>query len=289
LGFVEPYEREKIFSILTIANLTEMQRRGVIETRSEKHKADEIRARLGGRIVLPTYFIDPLKSGIDVFVRSNFMARGIILKGEQLYEGNHQHKARIRQKKKLIRNGERLLDTPTGFWARDWSSLLRNVDAKKEVIVYEGPMDVGTFGRMRPDYKDTGFSNVGYNYRFLLPFLRFLGMAGDENSPGQGFRMGIESIFLANDWDKTGTLKFFDRKEKLKIAFPKVEVHPIHDLLPDDIRNIVPPYDLELLNMPDKSDQNLRGEKLDMNDLINAEAENNPIFRPIRHKYAYRP
>jgi hypothetical protein len=292
---VKPIDRDDLFSILTINTLTEMHRRGIFQTRSEEHRAngDEVDARLGGRIILPTYFVDPSKSGIDAFVRSNYIARGIVLDGQPLFGGHHQLKARIRQGK-LVRDGIRLLDTPTGFWARDWEKLVMKVDSTKKIIVYEGPMDAGSLGRICPDYKDMGFANIGFNYHHLFPFLRFLGIRGDKYPENQGLHLNIENIYLAHDWDATGAKNFGERIIGLRKFFGKEigRVYPIHKLLPQEVLDVVPPYNPKLYYKGEESGEQrgrFYGLKIDLNGLINAEAETNPALKPIRDKYAYKP
>jgi len=289
-------DRRTISSILTTGALDEMRRRGVIESKrrlkDDQGVVREPKIKLGGRLILPTYFIDPSRKGLASIVRSNMNARGIILDGEELFEGNPHHKARIRQGE-LIRNGVRLLNTPAGFWARDWPRFLDAISEKKEIILSEGPMDPPSFGRMNHEYRDNVLTNIGFNYHYLFPALRYFGMFGDENSPGQGFGMGIKRIFLAYDFDLTGARKFHDRVQKLGILFPKVEVLSIHTLLPEDVLAVVPPYDIGLFSKgdanKDQEDGLFFGTKLDFNGIINISAEADPVLKLLREKYAYRP
>jgi hypothetical protein len=139
-------------------------------------------------------------------------------------------------------------------------------------------------------------TNIGLGHNELVAFLRWLGVDGDKVKEGRELHYKIKRVVFALDFDAAGANAFGKKRERLIAEFPGLEVVPVHDLLPDDVRRIIPPFDYNLF----KAGGKYEGFKLDLNDLIKSHEEGwqdqNGIsedvglaIEQIREKYRYKP
>lgn len=267
IGIVSVADQTKVLEILKVGALREMKMRGIIgASKVGEH-------RLGGRLLLPTRWLEEIGENDYQFATANFIGRGIVIDGQSIYQGSKQHKAYVRQRGKVT-EGRRLRSTPAGFWIRDPDSFLR--DQSETVFVFEGPLSAASFCRIRQEYKQSVIANLGTGFRELIALLHWLGVEGDKDWQDRlvGRKVRINTVCLAGDFDKGGTGFFLRTKKHLESTFRGLEIVPVHNFLPPEIKDVVPPYEPSLF----ESGGLLENEKLDMNDLI---------LGPFR-KYAFR-
>lgn len=244
---------EKVFRILNIQTLMAMKMRRILEPGNKKTGTED-KNRLGERIILPTYWISDVNRGSRALVQANFNARGIVLDGQKRFNDQDHHKA--------ILTGKKTLTTPAGFYFRDPEMFLLSV--RDTVVVTEGPFNGATLSRITPDLADITLTNVGLGYRELIAFLRWLGVKGDNKKDERGMNLNINTIYLSFDFDLPGSKSFMTKGNHLRQAFPGIKVRPVHELLPKEVRSIVPAFSHKLF----EEGKRFAGFKLDLNDLV---------------------
>jgi hypothetical protein len=256
-----PELRDEILRTFTAGNLREMSLRGIISSRRRKDEQRHGVDTLGGRILFPTHWISSSSNELAI---SNWIGRGVEIGGVTLYEGVKQHKVRLGKRRK--EGG--ILPTPTGIWIKDKEFIL----SAKEIVVVESPLNGASLGRMTPQYSKNCIAVVGTGYRELVAFLKWINFGSQEN--------GI--IYLGNDYDKGGVEAYLRTKEHIETLFPSVKVLPVRDILPDDIKPIIPPYDLELFTIDNETGTAgpLLGQSLDLNEIL--------TLPGLGRKYAFR-
>lgn len=274
-GIPNPEQRSSVLNGLNLRALLAMRTRGILDTKY----------RLGGRIILPTYWISSTKEGQAALVQSNFNARGIEIDGETQYREQPHHKAYL--------SGRRNAATPVGFYIGDVEKFF--LDLQDYLIICEGPFNSASLRRLQPALPEVTVTNVGLGYRELIAFLRWLGVDKDTSKEGRGLSHKIKTVFLAFDFDQAGATGYIKRAERLKAVFPNLDIRPIHELLTNDVRPIVPEFNPDLFAEGGK----FHGFKLDLNDLLMPHDSEWPIknaidldtvraIEEIRREYAFR-
>lgn len=271
VGQLPSADQIELKEMLNLRRIREMGNRGIIgKTKEGWHRG-------AGRLLLQTFWPDQTREDCPL-VPANLTTRGITRGRTALYKGKPYGKGFLRQSRKTVeREGRtiRLQATPVGVWFPDRDAFLTQVSTRKEVAVWEGAFNHGSFARMRPDLKDMCFTMSGTGYRQLIAFLRWLGVAGDRFS--QGLNLGIEGLWVGYDWDWGGATDFERNTRELKMAFPSLEILPVTPLLPPEVQAIVPGHDPKLF----QEGGPYYNKKLDLNDVLR---------RPgIREKYGYHP
>jgi hypothetical protein len=266
LETLPPDLRDDVSRTFSLGNLRDMSLRGIISER--KRKDGTLRDdTLGGRLLFPTHWASsPNQLGI-----ANWIGRGVETGGVALYKGVKQHKVRLGKQKREENIRKIIHPTPAGVWLRDKDFITR----AKEIVVLESPLNGASLGRIAPNYSKNCIAVVGTGYRELIAFLKWIRFGSGEK----------KTIYLGNDYDEGGTITFIRTKEHLKSAFPDaVDVLPVRDILPDDIKPIIPPYDLKLFEYEDEEKKKkvkapLYGQSLDLNEIL--------TLPDLGRKYAY--
>ncbi|MFC1653341.1 hypothetical protein ACFL1M_00660 [Patescibacteria group bacterium] len=255
-----PPQIEAIDKILTLENIQSMRNRGIIGRNKVGNE------RIGGRLVLPTYWLKYLKSGYQ-FTMANVNARGIYFGEESMHQGDPHFKAFVRSSQR-VRDGRKMRQTPPGFWMPDPKRFTENLG--DTIFIFEGPLNQLSFNQISPEYRDSCITVSGTGYRQIIALLRWLGVCGDHINPQQTLGKGIKRVVLASDWDKGGAEAFKRNRSHIMSAFHEVDVLPINYFLPEDIRTILP-FPI-ITNFSPKTQQNAQGSyfgfKLDLNDVI---------------------
>lgn len=256
--------RDDVSRTFSLGNLREMFLRGIVSGRKRKSgiAGDDT---LGGRILFPTYWIS---SSANQLAISNWIGRGVELGGVTLYEGVKQHKIRLGKQKKEKDIRKIVYPTPTGIWFRDKEF----ATSARELIIVESPLNGGSLGRILPNYSRNCLAVAGTGHRELIAFLKWVRFGTDDR----------RTIYLAHDYDKGGVDTFLRTKEKLEENFPDINILPINEILPDDVRSMIPPYDWELFNINKESGipGPLLGLSLDLNEIL--------TIPGLGRKYAYQ-
>ncbi len=299
-------EKLRLMKLITINSLKNWRGRAIIGRWKEKGKEEELE-HLGGKVLFPTLWFHEDDETLELKT-ANFMGRGIEFNGTPLYQGRKQHKAPL---KTTLRETDstRLRATPTGIWLKDKDAFLDAVllNRTDSVVVFEGILNTATFNRFRPDLQNNCITVLGTGYRELIAMLRFLGVDGDPvKSPWT--RSGkIKTIYLASDFDEGGMEAFERNSKELRKEFPGIEVKHARELMPDDVRAVLPPAELALyqrtIDYPGGRKVVKTGKyyefKLDLNDLIANHgkdwAKKNKIpllhqmaIKKIRQRYSYK-
>ena len=232
-------ERERIFRKLDVRMISALRRRGVVGRNKEGLH------RWGGRLLFPTIW--PRNTKALRFGHANIIGRDI----DGLAQGPTHYKL-FTGKRKLVKRKELvggemmevdciLEPTPVGFWCPDFGQLRLNV--RDRAIFVEGQLNGVSIGRMCPELKHQYLAFMGTGYKQMIAMLRFMGVRNDPQRPDRTLGMNIGTAVLGYDFDLGGEDSYYQNELHLRRAFQGcLNVIPIHELLPPDVRQYVPSY-----------------------------------------------
>ncbi|PJA14373.1 hypothetical protein COX64_02170 [Candidatus Dojkabacteria bacterium CG_4_10_14_0_2_um_filter_Dojkabacteria_WS6_41_15] len=241
-------DRDELYSLLQIDLLNEMHRRGAF---LPYKKLDQV----GGRIIFPCYWLNEVRGELEL-APSNFSARAVYdANGEPLChvhpdeEGKMDPASRKYIKGHYAKVSGDKHPTPVGFTFMEPESFLPDLKIIKTMVVCEGITNAMALSQICPSFQPVIFASNGLGRKQLIAFINRLRKAGYE----------IDNLVLAYDFDEAGAKKFIQFQKEIQ-QLTGVNVVPVHEIVPADIREALPLYD--------EKEMKRLTTKIDLNDLI---------------------
>ncbi len=286
---VAPKNNAELLDLLSISTILKM-------SDLEKHAILAKWNPAAGGIMFPLRVPDSKDS--RTWKTTNIFSRRIEMNGKKYNRGKIPHW------KLKLEETDSLLEQPSaGVWVRDPQEFLTKIDETKTVFSWEGTLNALAYYQIAgiegwSDLVGNSFANTGTGYELGYAVLRQLGIEADKRPPKGSLGLGIKRIVIASDPDGPGSGVWERRSKELQAIFPGIEVLPIHEFVPAEIKSLFLPYDTSLYGNKSQPEK-YYGRKIDVADILGAHGsdwgEKNKLtpdevslVAELRQKYAYK-
>ncbi len=268
----DPKHLDVVLKMLTTGSMSAMANRGIITRNKEFGKGPHF---IGGRVLFFTRWALNHGSRIgDKLDHANLNGREVSKEHNKKVTGPVHFKFWSRRAPRPKSGEPWKQDTPSGIYVAQREEFLEQIQQKKELVIAEGPFSTASLGKILPKYKHLSLTATGTEVRDqLVAILRWLGVEGDSKKTKRCQDAGLKKVYLAYDFGDKGAGAYWKTKRLFKEEFPGLEVLPVHDILPQNILNIIkedkhlipPSYNEDLFR---DGGAYANTEEIDMNDVL---------------------